>query len=328
MSQTFLPPALALLEPILLDDKVTEIMIDAPDRVLVERRGQLEDTGVNFGSFEALRAAIDACLAMGGAAFKAGQTVCDTRLADGTRILAILPPTAVNSPCLVMRKFYQSKMTMAQVLEHRALSPEALAVLQQAIKARKNLLVAGGTGSGKTTVLNLLTEEIPAEERVVVVEANLELSVRHPRVVRLSADLSPDQSYLDLIHTAAKMRPDRLIFSELRAGETLKILDLINVGYDGSMMTLHATSPEDVLARVEAMCLMANAGLGLGEIRHIIASAIHVITNQARLPNGQRRFTQITELRGLEDDRYILQPLFRYNEDNDTLEATGAKPSF
>jgi pilus assembly protein CpaF len=322
------PTILDPLNPIFEDPQVTEVMIDAPNRVLFEKRGEIVDAGIDFGSFEQLRAVIDAVLAMAGAAFKPGQTVCDTRLTDGSRILAVLPPSSINSPTLVIRKFIDNQMTFEKLLEYRAITPEAIELLTSAIRANRNLVVGGGTGSGKTTVLNVLTGVIPETERVITVEPVMELSVRAPRLVRLCADLSPDQSYLDLILTAAKMRPDRLIFGELRGGEVLHILNLVNSGYDGAMMTIHAASPEDSLARMEAMCLMANVGLGLSEIRHLIASAIHLITQQRRMPNGARRITHITELCGFEEARYLLQPLFRYNEATDTLEATGAKASW
>jgi pilus assembly protein CpaF len=328
MNEKEMRDALLPLEPILQDGDVTEVMIDGPERVLVERKGKIEDSGVKFASAEALRAAIDAALALGGAAFKPGQTVCDTRLTDGSRLLAVLPPTAVNGPCLVIRKVYRGKPTMAKLLEWNSISQAMYDLLKSAIRARRNILVAGGTGSGKTTVLNLLAEEIPPDERVIVVEAFLELQVNHPRVVRLSSDISPDLSYADLIGTAAKMRPDRLIFGELRGAEVMRLLDIVNIGHDGSMMTIHAVSPEDALARMESMCLMANLGLGLSEIRNMIASGVNLITNQQRLSDGSRKITQVTEVLGLENDRYVLQPLMRYNAETGEFERTLAKASW
>ena len=320
---------LAPLAPLLQDPDVLEIMVDGPERVIVERKGKLEETGVKFGSEKALRAAIDAALALGGVKFGAGETIADARLPDDSRVLGVLPPTAVNGPYLVLRKVMQRKpLTREKIIEFNAVSHEAYALLQGAIRANRNLLVAGGTGSGKTTLLNILTGEIPPEERVVTVEEFVELQPQHPHAVRLAADNVRGIAYTDVINTAARMRPDRLVFGELRGAETLRILEIIGFGHDGSLMTMHAGTPEDALARVEAMCLMANLGLGLGEVRYRIASTLNLICVLRRLPNGDRRVTHLTELRGLENDRYVLQPLLRYNPDGDKFEMTGAKPSW
>lgn len=321
---------LTILEPLLQDPAVTEIMIDGPDRVTVERRGQpeLQEAGLRFASPEALRATIDAVLALGGAAFQPGQTVAEARLPDGSRALGVLAPTAVNAgPYLVLRKFWKPQMTFEQLISYQSLDRAMVALLRSAILARRNLLVTGGTGSGKTTVLNLLTDLVPPAERVVAVEAFFELHLRHPRAINLCSDSSPDLTYRDLIATAAKMRPDRLIFSELRGPETMQIIDLINCGHDGAMATLHAISAEDALTRVEAQCLTANLGLGLAEIRLIIASAFNLITHQQRLRDGSRKITEIVEVLGLRNDRYLLQPLFRYEAEADRFQAL-ARPSW
>ncbi|HKZ83764.1 MAG TPA: ATPase, T2SS/T4P/T4SS family [Anaerolineae bacterium] len=320
--------ALEPLEALLADDAVTEIMVDAPDRVIVERKGKLEDAGVKFESPEALRAAIDATLALGGATLQPGQTVAHTRLSDGSRILAVLPPTAVNAgPYLVIRKVWKTTLTMNQLLEWGVITPEARALLQSAILAPRNFLVTGGTGSGKTTLLNLLVDEIPADQRVVAVEPVFELHLRHPRAINLSADRAPDISFSDLVVTGSWMRPDWLIVGELLGSEALQVLQIMSRGHSG-MTTMHATSVEDALSRLEAMCLMANMGLGLGDIRTLIASAIHVITHQEKMRDGSRRVMQIAELRGVENDRYVLQPLMRYNPDTGKLEATGSLPGW
>lgn len=319
--------ALAPLEPLLADETVTEIMIDAPDRVLVERKGKVEEAGIAFASVEALRATIDAVLALGGVVIQPDQTIAEARLADGTRVLAVLPPTAANnSPYLVVRKVWKITLTMNKLLELGVLDREAYDLLRSAILARQNILIAGGTGSGKTTFLGLLVEEIPPDERVIAVEATFELYLRHPRAINLSADSAPGVTYVDAVNTAAKMRPDRLIFGELHGPEAMRILDVVGVGYDGSMMTMHANSPEDALNRLEAMCLMANLGLGLGEIRNLIASTLNLVVTVQRLPDGRRRVVHIADMRGIENDRFVMQPLMRYNPSADRLEATGSKP--
>ncbi len=328
MSEETFPAALVPLDPLLSDPSVIEIMVDRPDRVLCVRAGMLQESGIRFASPEDLRAAIDAALALGGVKFQPGQTVADARLSDDSRVLAILPPTAVDGPYLVLRKIYRSPVTKDKLFELGAVSREAYALLESAIRARLNIIVAGGAGSGKTTLLNVLIDQIPAGERVITVEEAVELQPHHPRLVRMAAEQTPGLTYSDVISAAAKMLPERLIFGELRGAEVMRILDIIGFGHDGSMMSMHATSPEDALARVEAMCLMANLGLGLSEIRYRIASTINVILVLQRLPDGIRRVMQISELRGLENDRYLLQPLMRYNAETGIFEMTGAQPSW
>jgi pilus assembly protein CpaF len=328
MNENEMLTALGPLAPLMQEAAVTEIMVDAPDSVYVERKGKLEATDVRFDSPEAIRAVIDAVFALGGVTLGPGKTGHEMRLPDTSRFAAAIPPTAVSGPCLTIRKFFKTPLTMEKLFEFNAITREAHALLQSAIHAARNILVAGGTGSGKTTFLNILTAEIPVDERAIVVEEAFELQPRCPRVVRLAADSSPDMKVTDLIGLAAHMRPDRLIFGELHGAEVMRILEIISVGYDGTFMTMHADHPEDALARLEAMCLMANLGLGLAEIRRLIASTVNVIPVLQRLPNGSRKVAQITEVRGLEDDRYVLQPLMRYNPEADTFEMTGAKPSW
>ena len=320
------PNPLAPLEPLLSDPDVNEIMVDAPDRVLVQRNEQIVETEVKFASVEALRAAIDAALALGGAAFKSGETVCDTQLSDGTRILGVLPPTAVGSPYLILRKFFTRGMTWEMLLEYGSLSKEVHALLVEAIQAPVNLLIAGGTGSGKTTVLNLLAQSIPAEERIIVV-GGADLPVAHPRRVYLSPSTQTALSTTDLIVTATKMRPDWVIFGELHGAEAIHLLQLFGTGFSG-MTSIHGTSVENALSRLEAMCLMANLGLGIAEIRQTIAAAFGVITCQRKFPDGKRRITEVVELTGIENGRYVLQPLVRYQEEMGQFERTPVKVSW
>ncbi len=328
MNENEMLAALGPLAPLMQEEAVTEIMVDAPDSVYVERKGKLEATDVRFDSPEALRAVIDAVLALAGVTLGPQKTTHEVRLPDMSRFVAVIPPTALNGPCLTIRKFFKTPMTMEKIIHLNAFTREGHALLKGAILAARNILVAGGTGSGKTTFLNVLTADIPADERVVVVEETAELQPRAARVVRLAADSSPDMKVTDLIGLAAHMRPDRLIFGELHGAESLRALQIISVGYDGTFMTMHADNPEDALARLEAMCLMTNLGLGLPEIRRLIASTVNVIPILQRMSNGSRKVTQITEMRGLEDDRYVLQPLMRYNPETDTFEMTGAKPGW
>lgn len=320
--------ALGPLAPLMEDPAITEILADAPDRVYFERKGQLEDSTVKFDSPEHLRAVIDAVLALDNVALGPGQTAAEIRLPDGSRFLGLIPPTAADGPCLTIRKFFKSGVTVEKLYEWGAMTPEEHALIVSAIQARRNILFAGDTGSGKTTVINLLTGSIPANERVVTVEETLELQPRAQRVVRLAVENSSGMTFTELINIAARTRPDRLIFGEMRGPEVMRMLQIMSVGHDGAMSTLHATGPEDALARLESFCLMANLGLGLGEIRSLIAATIGLIVFLQRRPNGARKVMQITEVRGLEHDRYVLQPLFRYNPDTNAHEATGAKPGW
>jgi len=319
--------ALGPLAPLYSDPAVLEIMVDAPERVLVERSGRLEEAGVRFESPEALRAVIDAALALGDVRLAPGQTVGDVRLSGAARMLAVLPPAAPQGPCLVIRKLHPVTLTWDQVIELGFITREALDLLQGALRAHVSVLIAGGMGSGKTTVANLLAEDIPPQERVLVVEEVHELQVRHPRAVFLEAAGPDKPTMTDLLSAAARMRPDWMVIGELYGPEAMRAFEIASRGHP-AITTTYANSPEDALARLEALCLMANLGLGLGEIRALVASAIQLITFQQRLPDGRRKMMQIVELRGLDNDRYVLQPLFRYDPPKGKLEPAGARPAW
>ena len=320
--------ALGPLAPLYDNPEIVEIMVDAFDKVIVERKGKLVDADVKFASPEALRAVMDALLALGGVTLSLAQTSGHIRFPDAARMLAVIPPTAVNGPYLVIRKTHSGHFSMADLIGFGSVSAEEYALLQRAVRARANILIAGGAGSGKTTFANVLTDEFAEDERVIVVESVYELQPRVERFVRLAADSSPDHSMADLVNLAAKMRPDRLVIGELHGPEAFDTLNVFNMGHDGSLTILHASSPEDALARLENMCLMANLGLGLNEIRTLIASALNLITYQQLLPTGKRKLTHIVELCGIENGRYVLQPLFRYNPETDSIESTGAQPGW
>jgi pilus assembly protein CpaF len=319
-----LGPLVSLYE----DPEVHEIMVDAHDKVIVDRAGRLVDTDVKFESPAALRAVIDALMALGGINLGPEQTSGHLRFPDASRCLAVIPPTAVDGPYLVIRKTRSGHFSMDDLIGFGSITGEQYALLKSALQTRQNILIAGGTGSGKTTFANVLTDDFPDGERVVVVESVYELQPRLERFVRLAADSSPDHSMEDLVELAAKMRPDRLVVGELHGPEAFQTLNIFNMGHDGSMTILHASSPEDALARLETMCLMANLGLGLSEIRSLIASSLQLITYQERLPSGKRKLTHIVELCSLKDGRYMLQPLFRYNPETDVIEGTGNQPSW
>ncbi|MFN2151168.1 MAG: ATPase, T2SS/T4P/T4SS family, partial [Anaerolineales bacterium] len=226
------------------DPEVNEIMVDAYDKVIVDRKGKLVDGKVKFTSPEALRAVIDDIFALGGVTLSLEQTSGHIRFPDASRCLAVIPPTAVDGPYLVIRKTHSGLFSMDQLLEWGSVSSEEYEVLKSALQKRLNILIAGGTGSGKTTFANVLTDEFPDDERVVVVESVYELQPRVGRFVRLAADSSPDHSMSDLVEVAAKMRPDRLIVGELHGPEAMNVLNIFNMGYDGSLTIIHANNPE------------------------------------------------------------------------------------
>jgi pilus assembly protein CpaF len=332
MNEQDLINALGPLAPLYSDPTVQEIMVDAHDRVSIVRHidytGKLEDVASPFKSPEEVRAVIDAILALGGITLGPDKTIGETRFPDGSRFLTVLPPNALDEPCFVIRRFPTKPITWDMLLEFGAVSREAYEFFQGAIRAKVNILVAGGTGSGKTTLANRLAELVPPDERVIVVEEVYEMQVRHPRCLHLEAGGPANVSYGELVVKASCMRPDWLIVGELYGPEAMHALRVMSHGHTG-LATMHANSVEDALAELEALCLMANMGLGLAEIRRMIASAIRLIAYQEFVPSThRRRVTAIVELRGVENDRYVLQPLFRYNSDTDKLEATGVKPAW
>lgn len=320
--------ALGPLAPLYVDPNVLEIMVDAPDMVYVDRHRTLEATDVRFDSPEILRATIDGLLALAGITLSPEHPIGEMRLPDDARLVAVVPPTALNGPTLVIHKPLPYKMTWEQLIEYGSVTAEARDFLQNAIHAGINILVAGGPAAGKTTVANMLAEMIPADKRLVVVEQTHEMCIDHPHRVWLEGGGPANIAVTDLLNTASRMRPDWLIVGEMFGGEAMRALQVMSIGYN-ALTIIHATSPEDALSRLETFCLMANLGLGLAEIRRLIASALQLITYQERLPDGSRKFTQFVELAGLEGDlRYKLKPLFRFNADKGVLERTGEHPAW
>jgi pilus assembly protein CpaF len=328
MSNQSILTALGPLAPLFEDPAVTEIMVDSAERVTFECKGKIEDAAIRFDPPETLHTLIDNVLGLAGASLAPGETIKDVRFPDNrSRALIVLPPTAVTGPYLVIRKTIFAEVTWDLLFQYGSMNQETHELLKAAILARANILVAGGPGSGKTTILNRLAELIPPDERVVIVEAAHEFQISHPRAIYLEAHAT-GITMNDLLEASTKMRPDRLVISELMGSEALHVLEIFNRGHDGCMTTIHSMGTEDTLTRLEAMCLMANLGLGLCEIRTMIASALQMIVYQKLLPNGKRRIIDIVELRGIQDERYILQPLMRYNPENDKMELTGVKPSW
>jgi pilus assembly protein CpaF len=319
----------APLDPILSDSGVWEVMIDGFERVLVERSGKLEQVESPFQSVEELQALIDGLFGLYGITLNASNPVGYISLPDHSRIMAVVPPNAVNGPYMVIRRVVGPRVvTWEKLIEWGSVPQEAYDLLKSAVAARLNILVSGGTGSGKTTIANRVAEMVPPEERLIVVEQSYEMQVVHPRTIRLEAGGPARLAFEDVLTAATRMRPDRLIVGNLDGPIAASVLHYFGQGYDGSLANIHATSVEDALTRLEAFCLMANLGLGLGEIRQMIASGLQLIIQQERLPDGRRKIVEIAELRGIDNHRYVLQPLMHYVRQTDRFEMTGAKPGW
>lgn len=317
----------SLLEPLLADPAVIEILVDGYDRVYVERQGAaFADVDSPFHSNEHLASVVSAAFAALGYTLDARHPIGDLRLSDGSRMNAVLPPVSLTGPTLVIRKFPSDPLTVDQLIEFGSWNEPIVTFLRACVAARLNVAVAGGTGSGKTTVLNILARMIPIEERVIVVENATELRLPHRRLVRLEsrppdADGRGEVNVRDLVINAMRMRPDRIVLGEARAGEALDMLHAMNTGHDGSMFSVHATSPRDVVARLEVMCLMAGMDLPLRAIREQVAGAIQLITYQERLSDGRRKMMKITEVSGMAGDIITMNDIFEYHQTG--LDATG-----
>ena len=307
------------ITPLLNDDTISEVMVNGPNQIYVERKGQLTLTEVKFPSNAELIRVIREIAAFVGRRIDEDSPMVDCRLPDGSRVNAIIPPLAIDGASLTIRKFAKDPFTVQDLIGFGTLTAEAAAFLEACVKAHFNMLVAGGTGSGKTTTLNVLSSFIPDNERVVTIEDAAELQLRQPHKVRLESrparlDGSGRVSIRDLVVNALRMRPDRIVIGECRSGEALDMLQAMNTGHDGSLTTIHANSPRDTLARLETLVLMSGVDLPQRAIREQIASAIHIIVQQSRLRDGSRRITNITEVVGREGDTITLQDVFLLEE--------------
>ncbi len=318
--------ALGPLAPLYQETAVSEIMVDAWDTVYVSRHGVLKAAEMRFASPEAFRATIDALMSLAVKMLSPQNPVAEMHLPDEGRLIAVVPPVALNGPMMVIHKPLPHKMTWERLFEYGSITPEGKEFLQNAVHAGVSILVGGGPASGKMTVTNMLAEMIPDDKRIVVAEQRHELNIEHPHCVWLQAAGGQTGITMpELLKTASRLRPDWLVVGELLGAEALHTMQEMSRGLSG-LAPIHATSPEDALARLEMLCLMANLGLGLAEIRRLIAAAIQLITYQERLADGSRKFTQFVEIAGIEGEtRYKLRPLFRYNPDKGTLQCTGER---
>ena len=307
------------LEPLLRDESITEIMVDGPRQVLVERAGKIELSDAVFENDDHVMRIIDRILAPIGRRVDESSPMVDARLTDGSRVNAIIPPLSLVGPVLTIRKFAASPFTVEDLIRFGTGTSEMFDFLKACVEARLNIFVSGGTGSGKTTTLNVLSSFIPSDERIITIEDAAELQLRQEHVVTLESRPPNIEGrgaipIRELVRNALRMRPDRIIVGEVRSGEALDMLQAMNTGHDGSMSTGHANSPRDMLSRLETMVLMAGVDLPLRAIREQVASAINLIVHQARLRDGTRRITQITEVQGITGDAIVMQDVFVFEQ--------------
>ncbi|HUO91425.1 MAG TPA: CpaF family protein [Rhizomicrobium sp.] len=305
------------IEPLLKDDTVDDILINTYKSVYVERRGLLEKTDIRFQDNRHLIRIINKIVSAVGRRVDESQPMVDARLSDGSRINAIIPPLAVDGPLVSIRKFSRVPIHMAKLVELGGLSEEMAKTLHAVVRCRRNVLISGGTGTGKTTVLNALSAFIDHQQRIVTIEDSAELQLQQPHVCRLETrppniEGRGEIAQRELVHNALRMRPDRIIVGEVRAGEAFDMLQAMNTGHDGSMTTIHANSPRDALSRVEQMIGMAGLDITPRSIRQQIASAIHVVVQLERMEDGRRRVVSISEIAGMEQDVILMQELFRF----------------
>jgi pilus assembly protein CpaF len=305
------------LEELLADDSVTEVMVNRHDEIFVEQRGQLQQHPLSFTSDRAVLGVIERIVAPLGRRIDESSPMVDARLKDGSRVNAIIPPLALKGPTLTIRKFAKKKLQAEDMVAYGSVSAEMVAFLRLCVLHRKNMIVAGGTGSGKTTFLNVLSNFIPDGERIVTIEDAAELKLNHSHLVSLESRPSNVEGrgavqIRDLVKNSLRMRPDRIVVGECRGGEALDMLQAMNTGHEGSLTTLHANTPRDALARLETLVLMAGMDLPLPAIREQIASAVDILVQQTRFACGSRKVTSITEITGIENGKIQMQEIFKF----------------
>ncbi len=316
-----------LLDSIISDDTITEVMINGPQNIFIEQNGRLFKLDKEFESQRRLEDIIQRIVGLAGREVNQANPICDTRLPDGSRVNVVLPPIALCGPTVTIRKFSKTPMTIEKLIQYGSITKEIAEKLQMLVKAKYNIFISGGTGSGKTTFLNALSNYIPKDERVITTEDSAELQIEGiDNLVSLetrnaNASGAGQITIRDLIKSSLRMRPERIIVGEVRGGEALDMLQAMNTGHDGSLSTGHANSTEDMLSRLETMVLQGAAGLPLEAIRQQIASAVDIIIHLSRLRDKSRKTMEITEVVGYENGKIILNPLYVFEEDeNSTLE--------
>jgi pilus assembly protein CpaF len=324
------------------DESVTEIMVNAEELIYVERDGKLVETDARFASRQHLRRVIDRIVAQVGRRIDESSPMVDARLPDGSRVNAVIPPLSVDGPVLTIRVFSKEPFQVQDLIEMGTMSQEVADLIRSVVEGKLNVLVTGGTGTGKTTLLNVLSGFIPADERVVTIEDAVELQLHQRHVIRLESrppnvEGRGEVKIRDLVRNALRMRPDRIVVGEVRGGEALDMLQAMNTGHEGSLSTVHSNSPRDTLSRLETMVLMAGVDLPARAIREQIASAVDLIVHLSRLRDGSRRIVQISEVVGMEGDTITIQDVFRFDyaagRDAEgrflgSIQPTGIRPQF
>jgi len=329
------------IDELLQDSTVTEIMVNSPKSVFIERNGLLQRTEVEFPNEEAILQLIHKIILPLGRRIDANSPTVDARLPDGSRVNAVIPPVAVDSPGITIRKFSKEKLQVEDLIEFGSLSEHMAEFIRACVVARLNILVSGGTGSGKTTLLNILSSFIPENERIITIEDAAELQLHQEHVYRLEAktadiDGEGEITIRHLVRNSLRMRPDRILIGEVRGGESLDMLQAMNTGHDGSLTTLHANTPRDAVSRLETMILLGGIDFPIRVVRGQIASALDLIIQQSRFRDGSRKVTSITEVIGMEGEVVVLNELFNFQEsgvdENDIVigefRATGMRPMF
>jgi pilus assembly protein CpaF len=328
------------LEPLLKDETITEIMVNGSQRIYVEREGRIEKTSYKFESDEHVMRIVDRIVAPLGRRVDESQPYVDARLPDGSRVNVIIPPLALQGPVITIRLFSKVPYTVEDLIGFGTLTPEIAEFLEICVQSRLNTIISGGTGSGKTTTLNVLSGYIPNDERIVTIENAAELQLQQDHIISLESRMANiegkgEVTIRDLVVNSLRMRPDRIVVGEVRSGEALDMLQAMNTGHDGSLTTCHSNGPRDTLSRLETMVLMAGTDLPHRAIREQVASALHLIVHQERLRDGTRKLVNITEVQGMEGNVIVLQDLFTFEQtgfDDERivghLRPTGVRPKF